>query len=224
MKQLFIFGLIAFGLNAYGSSLLTQTRFGEINIAGEEYWEFDDERPGSPYSQNRIIWSYDRAPVTAQKCAKIAYEKLSGWLKNQQSPVYRAMKAYKQAGGVSGIYLWVNDYTKAPNQSRRPRKSHLWIWEKSLYKFESTLMPDGTCKTPSESQVVNYINAKLVAKGLDRIQLDGAGGGSSNGQSIGHVEVNDSSRGGFWSGVQSFFGFGGSSDDSSSGGSTGSNR
>ncbi len=219
MKTVILSSLMIFSIkaNAY-ETLLTETRFDTLTIRGEEYWEFDDDRPGSPYAQNRIIWSYNSAPPNAKKCAQIAYKKLTGWLKNQDSPVFKVMKAYQKAGGVGGIYLWVNDYTKAPKQSLQPRKSQVWIWENSLYKFESTLMPDGTCHTPTEKQIVNYLNAKIVAKGMERVN-PGQQLSSDHSTSIGEVVVNDSSRGGFWAGVKRFFSFGSDDSSSSSGGS-----
>lgn len=211
-----LIALIFFAVSAKAQTLLTERNFDGIRISGEEYWVFDDDRPGSPYAQNRIIWSYSQAPKNSQQCGKIAYEKLTKWLKDKNSSVYKVMKAYKDAGGVSRIYLWVNDYTKAPKQSLRPRKSKYWLWENSYFKFESTLMPDGTCHTPTEGQIVNYVNAKLVARGLSAFDPEGDLSYHSR-DAIGNLEVNNSSRGGFWAGIKRFFGFGGSS--SSSGGS-----
>ncbi|TNF05190.1 MAG: hypothetical protein EP326_00720 [Deltaproteobacteria bacterium] len=222
MKTLILSSVLVFSFqaNAY-ETLLTETKFDTLRIAGEEYWEFDDDRPGSPYSQNRIIWSYNSAPPNAKKCAQIAYKKLTGWLKDHNSPVFKVMKGYQKAGGVGGIYLWVNDYTKAPKQSLNPRKSQVWIYENSLYKFESTLMPDGTCHTPTEKQIVNYLNAKIVAKGMERIDTEQQLS-SDHSDSIGEVAVNNSSRGGFWAGIKRFFSFGGGSEGSSSSGGSGS--
>jgi hypothetical protein len=187
--------------------LLTEVNFDGINISGEEYWVFDDQRPGSPYTQNRIIWNYRSAPVTAKKCARIAYDKLTNWLKDHDSPVYKSMKAYKKAGGPSGIYLWVNDYSKAPKQSKTPRMSKLWIWKKSLYKFEATLMPNGQCHTPSEKQVLNFINAKLIAKGLEEIQGNFNGANFEDGGLIESTVINNSPRRSWWSKFLNYFSF-----------------
>jgi hypothetical protein len=187
--------------------LLKERNFSGVTISGEEYWVFDDDRPGSPYAQNRIIWSYNKAPKTAQKCGEIAYKKLTKWLKDKNSTVYRAMNAYKKAGGVSRIYLWVNDYTIGPNQSARPRRSNYWLWKNTYFKFESTLMPDGTCNTPSEKQVVNYVNKKLVEIGTERIDPEGELSNHSR-DSIERSapQVNNASRRSWWSEIQSYFG------------------
>lgn len=208
--------LVFFAYTAKAQTLLTERYFDGIRISGEEYWVFDDDRPGSPYAQNRIIWSYGSAPKNSQKCGEIAYKKLTKWLKDTESPVYRAMKAYKDAGGVSRIYLWVNDYTKAPSQSARPRNSKYWLWENSYFKFESTLMPDGTCHTPSERQIVNYVNKKLIEKGMEKIDPEGDLSYHTR-DSIGEVEVNNSSRGGMWDEIERFFGYGEESSSSSGG-------
>jgi len=211
-----LIALIFFAVSVKAQTLLTETNFDGIRISGEEYWVFDDDRPGSPYAQNRIIWSYSQAPKNSQQCGKIAYKKLTDWLKDKNSPVYKVMKAYKDAGGVSRIYLWVNDYTKAPRQSSQPRKSKYWLWENSYFKFESTLMPDGTCHTPTERQIVNYVNKKLVQRGLDALDPEQDLSYHSR-DAIQDLVVDDSPRGGMWNSIRSFFGFGSSS--SSSGGS-----
>ncbi|MBT7608349.1 MAG: hypothetical protein HN576_01245 [Bacteriovoracaceae bacterium] len=213
MKQLFyILSLLLMStvglVQAQGpDKLLTKIHFNGINISGEEYWVFDDDKPGSPYAQNRIIWSYRSAPITAKKCARVAYDKLSAWLKDHDSLVYKSMKAYTEITGVKGIFLWVNDYSKAPKQSKSPRKSRLWIYQKRLYKFESTLMPDGKCHTPSEKQVVNFINAKLVAKGLEKVQGELNGSNIADSIAIDTNVVDDSPRRSWWPKLKNFFNF-----------------
>jgi hypothetical protein len=160
-------------LSTYAADrLLEKTRFKDISIDGEEYWIFDDQKEGTPYSRDSVIWSYKRAPKTAQKCAKIAYKKLRGWLEDESSNVAQALSAYSKAGYPSGIYFWVNDYTKAKRKADRPRSHSVWIWKDRYLKFESVLMPDGKCKTPSEEHILNFVNKKLAEKSLSPINYD----------------------------------------------------
>ena len=68
-------------------------------------------------------------------------------------------------------------------------------------------MPDGTCNTPSERQVGNYVNKKLVEIGTERIDPEGELSNHSR-DSIERSapEVNNASRRSWWSEIQSYFG------------------
>lgn len=136
--------------------------FGGAYVGGQEFWPFDDSTPGSPYP-DRVIWSFDGASEAAQKCMLEANQLLISWLQDENHIVTKAIQEYNDAGGNASFFMWVNDYTKGPNQARNPRRNQVWYWSGSgdqvngLLKFESTLMPDGTCKTPSAQQAASFI-------------------------------------------------------------------
>ena len=68
-------------------------------------------------------------------------------------------------------------------------------------------MPDGKCHTPSEKQVVNFINAKLVAKGLEKVQGELNGSNIADSIAIDTNVVDDSPRRSWWPKLKNFFNF-----------------
>jgi len=192
MKATIFMIMVVLSLSSRAERLLEQVDFGEINISGEEYWVFDDAKEGNPYSRREIIWSYSAAPTKAQECAKKSYDQLRDWLNDKNSAVYKAMLAHKAAGGVSSLFFWVNDYTKAPQKARAPRRNQIWIWQESLIKYESTLLPDGRCFTPPESQIVDFLNAEIRKRTVESVQVINDHSATDN--SSEPVVVNESSR------------------------------
>ncbi len=141
-------------------------QIGPAYIGGMEYWPFDDEIPGSPYP-DRVLWSYGEGSDAAQKCMLQGNKLLVSWLEDEQSPVAQALEEYSAIGGESSFFMWTNDYTKAPQQAARGmRKSKVWWWSGSgsetsgWLKFESTVLPDGTCQNPKEEQIVSYLESR----------------------------------------------------------------
>src|SRR5690606_35135240 len=135
---------------------------GPSYIGGMEYWTFDDSIPGSPYP-DRVLWNFEEGSDAAKKCMLEANKKLVSWLKDEEHPVNKALVHYKEIGGTADFFMWTNDYTKAPAQAARARRNRVWWWSGSSnetdgwLKFESTVMPDGTCKTPEAEQIVSYL-------------------------------------------------------------------
>ncbi len=169
MKKI-IFAL--FVLSASSQAFAQQSerpRSGQIGagyIGGMEYWPFDDSIPGSPYP-DRVLWSYEEGSKAAQECMLKGNKQLVKWLEDSQSPVSVALKEYSEIGGESSFFLWTNDYTKAPTQAARgTRKSRVWWWSGSgsetsgWLKYESTVLPDGTCQNPKEEQIVSYLESR----------------------------------------------------------------
>lgn len=144
-------------------------RYGNIGpayIGGMEFWPFDDSIPGSPYP-DRVLWSYGEGSDPAKACMLKGNKQLVKWLEDPQSPVAVALKEYAEIGGTSSFFQWTNDYTKAPSQAARgTRKSRVWWWSGSgsetsgWLKYESTVLPDGTCQNPQEEQIVSYLESR----------------------------------------------------------------
>lgn len=161
--KLLIIGLLLLSHQTFAQEERPKTgRVGPSYIGGMEYWPFDDSIPGSPYP-DRVLWSYDEGSSAAKKCMLEANKKLVGWLKDESHPVYKALVHYREIGGTPDFFMWTNDYTKAPQQASRARRNRVWWWSGSSsetsgwLKFESTVLPDGTCKTPEAEQVVSYL-------------------------------------------------------------------
>ncbi len=162
MKLVLAAMLVLSATFAFAQDGIRRGTFGGAHVGGQEYWPFDDDIPGSPYP-DRVIWSFGGASDAAQRCMIEANTLLISWLQDENHPVTKAIQEYNEAGGSASFFMWVNDYTKAPNQARNARRNQVWYWSsdgdqvRGLLKFESTLMPDGTCKTPNERQAASFI-------------------------------------------------------------------
>lgn len=176
MKFIFAAMLMFSATFAFAQDGIRRGSFGGAYVGGLEFWPFDDANPGSPYP-DRVIWSFGGAGSEAQQCMLEANRLLISWLQDSEHPVTKAIQKYNEAGGSASFFMWVNDYTKAPNQARNARRNQVWYWSSDgdqvhgLLKFESTLMPDGTCKTPSPQQAAAFIerHAGVIRRELNRV-------------------------------------------------------
>ncbi len=133
-------------------------------IVGEEYWIFDDNKEGSPYSRHEVIWSYEEAPSAAQACAKKGHAQLKSWLADEHSIVSKYLKVIGSSGGVTSFFMWTNDYQtmNAKNKGLFPREARVWNWEDMFLKYESTVLPSGECVIPKFSEVTESL--RLIAE------------------------------------------------------------
>ncbi|MBH48986.1 MAG: hypothetical protein CME71_12530 [Halobacteriovorax sp.] len=166
MKKLVLLATLSFTTIAGAQEYPQTGRIGPAYIGGMEYWPFDDAIPGSPYP-DRVLWSYGEGSDLAKKCMLQGNQLLVSWLKDDNHPVTKALKEYKEIGGTADFFMWTNDYSKAPAQAARGmRKSHVWWWSGSgsdtsgWLKFESTVSPDGTCSNPKPEQIVSYLESR----------------------------------------------------------------
>jgi hypothetical protein len=165
MKYLISVALLFSCLTLQAQETPTFGNFGGAYVGGLEYWPFDDENPGSPYP-DRVIWSFGGGSEPAQKCMLEANKTLISWLEDAEHPVTKAIAEFKEAGGRASFFMWTNDYTKAPRQARNARPNRVWYWSSNndpvhgLLKFESTLLADGTCKTPTAAQASLFISQR----------------------------------------------------------------
>tara|TARA_R110000868_G_scaffold132380_3_gene343221 strand:+ start:42629 stop:43249 length:621 start_codon:yes stop_codon:yes gene_type:complete len=166
MKKLVLLATICFSAISIAQESPKTGRVGPAYIGGMEYWPFDDSIPGSPYP-DRVLWSYEEGTDAAKKCMLQGNKLLVSWLEDASHPVTKALKEYKEIGGSADFFMWTNDYTKAPSQAARGmRKARVWWWSGSgsdtsgWLKFESTVLPDGTCTNPKPEQIVTYIESR----------------------------------------------------------------
>jgi len=177
----FIIGLLLLSQAAHAQEERPKTgTVGPSYIGGMEYWPFDDSIPGSPYP-DRVLWNYEEGSDAAKKCMLEANKKLVGWLKDEEHPVNKALVHYKEIGGTADFFMWTNDYTKAPQQAAHARRNRVWWWSgngdetSGWLKFESTVLPDGTCKTPEAEQIVSYLeNRYSLFAGNDPVEVYGS--------------------------------------------------
>lgn len=157
-KILLISFILHFSLYA-DDDLIVAREYKYSSIAGDEYWVFDDSKPGNPYSRNEIIWSFNAAPKSAQECARTGFKQLNRWLENSDSIVSKYLKLIGELGGVTTFYLWTNDYSvkNAVRKGANPRPARIWVWEEMFIKYESTVLTNGECRIPKESEVISSL-------------------------------------------------------------------
>jgi hypothetical protein len=74
-------------------------------------------------------------------------------------------------GYVPRFYLWTNDYSRAADPyPPGVREARLWYWKRKqpeppkppgYWKWEASLMQNGTCAIPSDEQIRTYLAETL---------------------------------------------------------------
>ena len=59
VKNYIIFFIVYFLSTKCKSILIVNIEGEYVAIVGEEYWVFDDDKSGNPYSRGEVVWSYD---------------------------------------------------------------------------------------------------------------------------------------------------------------------
>lgn len=154
-----------------------------MTVAGGEYWPShgttnvsypDDILWGfypSPDQVNEGSAAKVAPPAAAIACAESSYRALQAFVDSNPSQFHLAAETRKFS---KQFYLWVNDYTDAaadfPHE-QRPAK--FWYWERKpavtgrvpgFWKWETTIMQDGSCHWPKPEQIKAFLAATLEGK------------------------------------------------------------
>jgi len=140
-------------------------------ILGEEFWVYDDAKSGNPYSRNEVIWSYEEAPDVSRNCGLKAHHNLKTWLKDPNSRVYKSVKTLRNNNIPTTFFVWTDDYRTnlaVNKESKNGQSSKLWLYEKSLIKFVSSVNSQGICEIPSEEKTLRELEKIAIKFEEDR--------------------------------------------------------
>jgi hypothetical protein len=152
-----------------------------MTLAGGEYWPShgttnvsypDDILWGFYPSPDEVIEGSAAAvapPAAATECAEKSYRALQAFFDSNPPAFHRAAEA---TGASKQFYLWVNDYSDAAKEfPHEQRMNKFWYWERKpavlgrvpgFWKWETTLLQDGTCLWPQGDQIEQYLSEKLA--------------------------------------------------------------
>jgi hypothetical protein len=155
-------------------------------LAGAEYWPYvgskDIDYPAA------VLWGFypekgvvppgetdpnpDTASPAAVACAQKAYAALRAFVASDPPALRKIVELGADQGYVPRFYLWTNDYTRA-DEPYPPgvREARLWYWKRKTpeppkppgyWKWESSLLRDGTCTIPQPAQIEAYLAETLA--------------------------------------------------------------
>ena len=151
-----------------------------MTVAGGEYWPShgttnvsypDDILWGfypSPDQVHEGSASKVAPPAATVACAESSYRALQAFVDSNPSQFHLAAQTRNYS---KQFYLWVNDYTDAAKDfphEQRPAK--FWYWERKpaatgrvpgFWKWETTIMQDGSCHWPKPDQIQTFLAATI---------------------------------------------------------------
>ncbi len=152
-----------------------------MTIAGGEYWPShgvtnvsypDDILWGFYPSPDQVIEgsaSKVAPPAAAIACAETSYRALQAFVDSNPAKLHRAAEASKAS---KQFYLWVNDYSDVAIEfPHKKRPSRFWYWKRDpavtgrvpgFWKWETTLMDDGSCNFPQAEQIDAYLSETIT--------------------------------------------------------------
>lgn len=171
---------------ALAEPTMTTLDINGLVLSGAEYWPFHGDRNIS-YPDD-VLWGFypergvppeegedpnpDTASPAAVACATRAWEKLRTFMESDQPVLRRIIEIGADDFITHKFYLWTNDYTRAVTPfPYAVRTNRLWFWARSpqvpgrtpgYWKWESTVLQDGTCLIPEDAQIAQYLQDKLA--------------------------------------------------------------
>jgi hypothetical protein len=154
-----------------------------MTLAGGEYWPSHGKTNVS-YPED-ILWGFYPSPdeviegeaaavappAAAIQCAEQSYKALQAFVDSNPEQFHAAAEA---SGASKQFYLWVNDYSDADADfPYEQRMNKFWYWERKpavlgrvpgFWKWETTLLQDGSCLWPQADQIEQYLGEKLSAE------------------------------------------------------------
>lgn len=162
---------------ARDARLMKSYRKNGMTVAGGEYWPSHGTTNVS-YPDD-ILWGFYPSPdevhegsaasaappAAAIACAEASYRQLQKFVDSNAANFHRAAE---RRGASKQFYLWVNDYSNAAKDfPHEQRESKFWYWQRKpavtgrvpgFWKWETTLMQDGSCHWPKIDQINSYLN------------------------------------------------------------------
>ena len=148
-----------------------------IILAGAEYWpnrgdqecRYPEDVLWGFYPEAGVVFEGEAAPATptaaARACAERAHRELRAWVATNPAEFHAAIA---RTGRSNRFYLWTNDYSEAADPfPHELRRNNVWYWERKpavigrvsgYWKWESTVLQDGTCLTPQPDQIEAALN------------------------------------------------------------------
>jgi hypothetical protein len=169
--------------------LMQPMQVNNLILSGAEYWPFI----GAEEFQypDQVLWGFypeagvpppgevepnpDSATPLAIACAEQAYRKLQEFFHNPHPLFARVLERGATQLVTPKFYLWTNDYSRAANPyPHGVRPARLWYWKRNpqvegrtpgYWKWESTVLQDGTCQIPGDEQIDEYVREYLQSLG-----------------------------------------------------------
>ena len=158
-------------------------------LSGAEYWPYHDSTPFA-YPED-VLWGFypergvipegetepnvDSATAPAVACAELAYRKLQSFFANPHPEFRQVLELGRDHLVSNKFYLWTDDYSRATSPyPPGMRTNRLWYWTRNpqiegrtpgYWKWESTVLQDGTCLIPEDTQIDSYIRDYLARLG-----------------------------------------------------------
>lgn len=178
--------LIASGVARADAVQMTELDVNGFVLSGAEYWPYHGATTFN-YPDD-VLWGFypvagippetgeDPNPATASTaavdCTTQAWTKLQSFFAQEQPTLKRIIELGGAQGITNKFYLWTDDYTDAATPYPDGlRKNALWYWKRNppvegrtpgYWKWESTVLQDGTCLIPQDTQIEQYLRDKLA--------------------------------------------------------------